>query len=91
MKALPAADVVIGSRYVPGGAVLYPVSSADGAFDSPIEALQLAVNLSGLSIGRHFIFVESQDASGNWGPPTATFVRIQPFGYIVLLPVVQKD
>ena len=56
------------------GAVTYPLSAADGTFNNPIESLQAAVNLSSVGAGRHIIFVESQDANGNWGPPTAVFV-----------------
>ena len=58
------------------GAVTYPLSATDGTFNNPIESLQATVNLSGLSAGRHIIFVESQDAAGNWGSPTAVFVWI---------------
>jgi carboxypeptidase T len=58
------------------GAVTYPLSASDGAFNNPIESLQATVNLSGLGSGRHILFVESQDANGNWGSPSAVFVWI---------------
>ncbi|CAG0954623.1 partial Zinc carboxypeptidase, partial [Planctomycetaceae bacterium] len=58
------------------GTTTYPLNAIDGAFNNPIESLQAGVNLSGLSTGRHIIFVESRDANGNWGPPTAVFVWI---------------
>jgi hypothetical protein len=58
------------------GTVTYPLGAADGAFNNPIESLQATVSLNGLSIDRHFIFVESQDAAGNWGAPTAVFVQV---------------
>lgn len=74
--------------WVPG-TVTYPLTAADGAFNNPIEVVQAAVDLSSASSGRHLLFVESQDANGNWGPPAATWVR--PFSYALWLPLIQKD
>lgn len=72
------------------GAVTYPLSAADGAFNTPIESLQAALNSSSVGAGRHIIFVESQDASGNWGPPTAAFVWITTAGQHLYLPIVMR-
>jgi carboxypeptidase T len=70
--------------------VTYPLSAADGAFNTPIEPLQATVSLSGLSPGRHIVFVESQDAAGNWGPPTATFIWIVLADKRMYLPIVMR-
>jgi carboxypeptidase T len=70
------------------GTVTYPLSAADGSFNSPIESLQATVNLNGLSIGRHFIFVESQDVAGNWGAPTAAFVWMNSVATLIYLPII---
>ena len=35
------------------------------------------VDLPGLAPGRHTLFVESQDSSGNWGVPTEIFLTVQ--------------
>ena len=56
----------------------YPVSATDGSFDNAIESLRITIDTTGWTIGRHLIFVESQDAAGNWGVPTAAFVWINP-------------
>jgi carboxypeptidase T len=72
------------------GTVTYPLIAVDGAFNSPIESLQAAVNLDGLSTGRHIVFVESQDAEGNWGPPTAVFVWIITADQHLYLPIVRR-
>lgn len=49
----------------------------DGAFDSAIEKLTGSLDTSHLPPGKHIIFVEAQDAAGNWGPPGAVFVTIE--------------
>lgn len=70
------------------GTVTYPMSAADGAFNNPIETLQAVLSLSGLRAGRHIIFVESQDANGSWGPPTAAFAWINDVNSRLYLPVI---
>ncbi len=45
----------------------------DGVFDSPREDFQITIDTDDLALGRHTIFVESQDAAGNWGVPSAQF------------------
>lgn len=59
------------------GAVTYPLAAADGNFDTKNEVLQATINTSELVPGRYTVFVEAQDAAGNWGPPSATFLEIQ--------------
>jgi murein tripeptide amidase MpaA len=71
------------------GAVTYPMSAADGAFDNPIKSLQATVSLSSVGAGRHIIFVESQDANGNWGAPTAAFMWTITGDKHLYLPVIR--
>src|SRR3990172_3266246 len=47
-------------------AATYPLDPADGAFDATIESLTANVDTTGWTPGRHILFVESQDADGNW-------------------------
>ncbi len=54
----------------------YPLSPTDGAFSSTSEGVSGVIDTSGWLPGRHTIFVESQDAAGNWGAPTAAFVTV---------------
>ncbi len=54
-------------------AILIPLQPADGAFDSAVEAVTGTINLSDLTPGRHTLFVQGQDARGNWGPMSAAF------------------
>jgi hypothetical protein len=75
----PIQDVVAARYTVDGpswvtGTQSYPMSPSDGAFDASVEVVQVAVDTAGWAAGRHILFVEGQDADGNWGAPTAAFV-----------------
>ncbi|MCI0520815.1 MAG: PKD domain-containing protein [Chloroflexi bacterium] len=56
--------------------VAYPMSPADGSFDSKIENVTASLDTSGLSQGRHILFVRGRDANGQWGPVSAAFIYI---------------
>jgi carboxypeptidase T len=78
-----ASQVIAAARYsvdAPSwvsGTPVYAMSAVDGSFNSTIEPVQATVFTSGLTAGRHTLFVEGQDASGNWGVPTALFLTVQ--------------
>jgi murein tripeptide amidase MpaA len=76
-QTIAAARYTIDSPSWVAGTPTYAMSAADGAFSSTIESVQATVFTSGLAQGRHTIFVESQDSSGNWGVPTAIFLNVQ--------------
>lgn len=54
----------------------YPLTPGDGAFNTSVEAALAVVDTTGFSMGRHTLFVQSQDAAGNWGPVSAVFLYI---------------
>ena len=58
------------------GAAATAMSAADGTFNSGIENLTGTIDTASLSVGRHIVFVEAQDAAGNWGAPTAVFLTV---------------
>lgn len=58
------------------GTKTYGLDAADGAFDEPIEQLTAAIDTTKLSIGRHTIFVESEDAAGNYGVFSSVFLDV---------------
>jgi hypothetical protein len=58
------------------GTVTYPLAASDGSFNSTVEAVEAVIDTTGLSFGRHTVFVESQDLSGKWGVPSAIFIYI---------------
>ena len=60
-------------------AEFFDLKSADGELDSSVEELTAKIDTSKLSPGRHTIFIESQDANGNFGVPSAVFVNVLDF------------
>ncbi len=72
------------------GTTFYEMQAADGSFNSSSEALTASVNTSGMLPGHHTLFVEAQDAAGNWGVPDAVFLQIDTpvAGYAQLTPAV---
>jgi hypothetical protein len=58
------------------GGVTIAMSASDGGFNNSLEGVTVTIDTTGMTTGRHTIFVEGQDAAGNWGPPTAIFLQI---------------
>lgn len=57
------------------GVPAFPLAAADGAFNSTQENLAGAVTTTGLSAGRHTLYIEAQ-SGGVWGVPTALFLTV---------------
>ncbi|HYO59901.1 M14 family metallopeptidase [Archangium sp.] len=76
-QAIAAARYTIDSPSWVTGTPAYAMSAVDGTFNSTAESVQATVFTSGLAPGRHTLFVESRDANGNWGVPTAIFLNVQ--------------
>lgn len=64
------------------GVTTYPLSVTDGNFDNSVESLSASIDTVALPLGRHTIFVESQDSDDNWGVPTAIFLWITGEEYL---------
>ena len=60
-------------------AEFFDLEAADGELDSSVEELIGLIDTSDLEPGRHTIFIESQDANGNFGVPTAIFLDVLDF------------
>ena len=71
--------------------ISYPMTAADGNFNSTVEAVEAAVDTIGLSAGRHTVFVRGQDAAGNWGPFSAAFIYIIEPGVSPLIEGYVRD
>ena len=62
-------------------AILFTMQAVDGTFnDESIEEVSATFNPNGLSGGRHTLFVQGQDAAGNWGAVSAVFFELE-YGY----------
>jgi PKD repeat protein len=60
------------------GTIKYSMTASDGSFNEKNEDIQATIDTTGFSEGRYTIFVESKDANGNWGVPSAIFLEIIP-------------
>jgi uncharacterized membrane protein len=58
------------------GTAAYAMTADDGAFNEKIEDVSATVDTSCLAPGQHNLFVESMDASNNWGAPGAVFLTV---------------
>ncbi len=74
---------IAGARYSVGGpswatgVTTVAMSASDGAFNAKKEGVTAQISTEGWASGRHLIVVESQDAAGNWGVPSAVFLDIE--------------
>lgn len=75
-QAIQAVRYTIDKPAWISGTTHYPMGAIDGLFDTSIEPVSALIATTGLSSGTHTIFVEGQDAAGNWGVPTAIFLEI---------------
>lgn len=76
-QAIAAAEYYIDTPPWQAGAVAIPMAAADGSFNSTLEAVTANVDTSGLSTGRHIVFVRGRDAANNWGPFSAVFLDVE--------------
>ena len=59
------------------GATPIPLAAADGAYNAKTEKGTVTLATGSLSKGKHLVFVRGKDASGNFGPVSATFLKIK--------------
>lgn len=76
VQAIAAARYSLDKPSWLAGTQTHPLIPVDGSFDNPVETISANIGTTSLSPGRHTIFVESQDANGNWGVPSAIFLWI---------------
>jgi uncharacterized repeat protein (TIGR01451 family) len=85
VQTIAAARFSIDNPSWVDGTLTYSMSAVDGSFNETVEDIQGTIDTTGLSGGRHTIFVESQDAAGNWGVLSAIFLEIDTPPYAVSL------
>ena len=83
-------NIVAAAAYLDGlpweGALsVATLAASDGAFDSKAENVQGAIASNGLSSGKHLLFVQGTDASGQAGSPNAVFIDVAPANEIASL------
>ena len=65
MSIVSAAEYFINSTGPDGTG--YPMSAADGQFDSYLENVTAVIDVTGWAVGNHTILVHGKDSRGNWG------------------------
>ena len=58
------------------GATAIPLGATDGSFNQTTESLSGTIATTGLSQGKHLVFVRAKASSGQWGPVTAQFLKV---------------
>ena len=74
---IAGAEVFIDNPPWMPGASPQNMSAADGSFNTKTEKATLALSTTGMSKGKHFVYVRGVDASGNKGPVSAVFLKIK--------------
>jgi carboxypeptidase T len=59
------------------GATPLALSAKDGSFNSKTEVASATLSTTGLSKGKHLVYVRGKDASGNFGAISAVFLKIK--------------
>jgi len=75
-QPIAAAEYYVDTPPWIGGADAFPMSAADGAFDSKTEKVVSTIDTTGWASGSHLVFVRSKDNAGRWGAFSAVFLKI---------------
>lgn len=78
MQEIAAAEYAIDIPPWVDGATTLPMLPVDGAFDQRVETVEAIIDISGLSPGRHIVFVRGKDVRDNWGVVSAQFIYTEP-------------
>lgn len=76
VRNVTAAQAYIDVPPWSAGATPIALTASDGSFNATTEGLAGTLNTSGLTLGKHLVFVRAQAASGQWGPVTAQYLNI---------------
>ena len=74
VQTITAAEYSIDTPIWQAGAT-HPLTATDGSFNQTVEGVSATESSGGLGQGRHILYVRGRDAAGNWGPPSAAFLR----------------
>ncbi len=82
MAQISAAEYYVNSDPGAGSATAI-ASPDDGTFDESSEEVTINLDVTGLAVGRHVVYVRFQDATGNWGIPKGTVFTVSDAQEIV--------
>ncbi len=73
---IAAAEYYVDTPPWVSGSTAIAMSASDGSFNSKTENVEATIDTTGLSDGKHIIFVRGQDVNGNWGAFNAIFLNV---------------
>jgi carboxypeptidase T len=74
---------IAGARYFIGklpweaGAIGVDMQASDGSFDATTETVTAQIDTTHLQPCDYLVYVQGRDAAGEFGPPSAAFLRVQ--------------
>ena len=77
VQAIQSATAFLDQAPWPAGATGRAMQASDGVYDEPVEPIKLHLSTAGLAQGRHVVFVQGTDASGQAGTPQAVYFDVQ--------------
>ena len=87
VQPISATELYIDTPPWAGGTPI-SLQALDGGFNTVSETAQTTLDTSGMSLGRHTLFVRGQNAGGNWGPVTAQWLQVnQPY----FMPIIARE
>ena len=75
-QAIAAAEYYVDTPPWQPGASVGAMTASDGSFNGTTEGVTASVSTTGLSTGKHILFVRGKDANGNWGAFSAIFLTV---------------
>ena len=75
-QTIASAEAFVGVPPWSPGAVPISMNASDGTFDQNTEVVEVQLDTSGLSAGRHLLYVRGTDSAGNTGVVSAAFLEI---------------
>ena len=79
IQNINAAELYVDTPPWAGGTPI-TMSAQDGNFDTSSEIATVVLGTSGMSAGRHTLFVRGQDSNNDWGPVTAQWLFVTANG-----------
>ncbi|PAU59115.1 M14 family zinc carboxypeptidase [Pseudomonas indica] len=73
---IAAAEYYIDKAPWEDGAMPVAMAAQDGSFDAKTETVDASIDTTGMTEGKHLVYVRSRDADGNWGAVSAVFLEV---------------
>ncbi len=76
-QKVAAAEAFVGLPPWDAGSLPLAMAASDGTFDQGVEAVETTIDTTGLTAGRHLLYVRGADTAGNEGVVAAAFLDVE--------------